>query len=139
MAPLSSLATVIKTRDASSINVPLATANLVSGSVWIVYGLALRDVYLWGPCTIGAPLGLLQILIKAFLRKRDPALPLHRRLPTEDYHSAHTPEVALVHEDFHHDATLPKASGGRLGDNDTAGQPYGRLSGRFHVVRLTAP
>jgi solute carrier family 50 (sugar transporter) len=42
-APLSTIFTVISTRSAATLNVPLAVMQLINGSTWCAYGLAKAD------------------------------------------------------------------------------------------------
>jgi solute carrier family 50 protein (sugar transporter) len=38
-SPLTTLATVLSTRDASSLHLPLCATNALNGSLWFAYGL----------------------------------------------------------------------------------------------------
>lgn len=64
-SPLSSIRTVIVTRDASSIYAPMTAAQCVNCLLWTVYGLAAaHDIFVWGPNLTGLTLGLVQLALK---------------------------------------------------------------------------
>jgi len=64
-SPLSSMSTVIATRDASSIYAPMTAAQCVNCMLWTVYGLAAaHNVFVWGPNLTGLSLGLMQLTLK---------------------------------------------------------------------------
>jgi uncharacterized protein with PQ loop repeat len=61
-APLSTMARVIRKKDASSLYLPLVLVNLLNAVLWFVYGLAgINDIYVWLPNVIGIVLALLQV------------------------------------------------------------------------------
>mmetsp|Transcript_8641 Transcript_8641/g.22492 ORF Transcript_8641/g.22492 Transcript_8641/m.22492 type:complete len:281 (-) Transcript_8641:216-1058(-) len=55
-APLTSLADVVKSKDASSIDPLLAGCGVANGAFWAAYGLAIRDPYVWVLNAVGAVL-----------------------------------------------------------------------------------
>jgi len=64
-SPLSSMGTVLATRDASSIYAPMTAAQCVNCMLWTVYGLAAaHDVFVWGPNLVGLTLGGMQLVLK---------------------------------------------------------------------------
>jgi len=64
-SPLSSMRTVITTRDASSIYAPMTAAQCINCMLWTVYGLAAaHDIFVWGPNLTGLMLGLMQLALK---------------------------------------------------------------------------
>jgi solute carrier family 50 protein (sugar transporter) len=65
--PLSTFYYVIKTRDASSIYLPLAIASIANGGLWTVYGLAIGDINIWGPNSFGAIFGTVQVVTRLFI------------------------------------------------------------------------
>ncbi|KAI9188165.1 hypothetical protein H9P43_002556 [Blastocladiella emersonii ATCC 22665] len=69
-SPLSVLATVLRTRDASPFDVPLAVTCLVNGSLWIVYGIVLADPFIWAPNIAGAAFAVVQLVARAVLPAR---------------------------------------------------------------------
>lgn len=72
-SPLSTLVEVLKTRDSSSLYVPVICANLCNATSWVVYGyLSTHDVLVWGPNVVGAILSVIQLLIAAAFHKGCP-------------------------------------------------------------------
>jgi solute carrier family 50 protein (sugar transporter) len=63
-SPLSTVADVISTRNAASIYAPLTGAQCTNCLMWTVYGLAIGDVWVYGPNGTGLVLGLLQLVLK---------------------------------------------------------------------------
>ncbi|GAX74934.1 hypothetical protein CEUSTIGMA_g2380.t1 [Chlamydomonas eustigma] len=62
-APLSVLAKVIQRRNSASLYWPLSVMSCVNGALWLAYGLAVSDLFVWGPNAVGAALGVLQLLL----------------------------------------------------------------------------
>jgi solute carrier family 50 protein (sugar transporter) len=62
-APLSTISTVVKTRNSRSIHVPTMITNTATGVFWGAYGIAVSDYLIAGPNLIGAFLGGVQILL----------------------------------------------------------------------------
>jgi solute carrier family 50 protein (sugar transporter) len=62
-APLSTIATVLKTRNSRSIHVPTMITNTANGAFWCAYGIAVQDYLIGGPNGVGAFLGGIQILL----------------------------------------------------------------------------
>lgn len=62
-APLSTMAEVIRTRNSSSILLPLTLMNLTNAILWTTYGLAVLDPYVWLPNGIGTALSLAQLAL----------------------------------------------------------------------------
>ncbi|KAH6579315.1 hypothetical protein BASA60_003329 [Batrachochytrium salamandrivorans] len=74
--PLSDLANVIRSRDASTINPVLAFCSLLNGSLWTGYGFAISDPFVWGPNIVGVVLTLVQLgLIVVFRGNKPVATP----------------------------------------------------------------
>ncbi|EKX47826.1 hypothetical protein GUITHDRAFT_106374 [Guillardia theta CCMP2712] len=53
-SPLATISTVIKTKNAQSIDPLLTVAGILNGLFWFMYGRAISDIYVWGPNGIGA-------------------------------------------------------------------------------------
>lgn len=71
-SPLSSMRTVIATRDASSIYAPMTAAQCINCMLWTVYGLAAaHNIFVWGPNLTGLILGLLQLALKLCFPSKD--------------------------------------------------------------------
>ncbi|RYH29236.1 hypothetical protein EON65_09175 [archaeon] len=69
-APLSTMAKVIATRDASSLYLPMILVNLVNALLWTSYGaFALQDPIVWLPNGLGIILAVLQITLVLMLSK----------------------------------------------------------------------
>jgi solute carrier family 50 protein (sugar transporter) len=62
-SPLTDLANVIKSRDASSISLPLAVANGINGSLWTAYGFAIGNAFVWAPNLAGIATVLVQLFL----------------------------------------------------------------------------
>jgi solute carrier family 50 protein (sugar transporter) len=62
-APLSTIATVLKTRNSRSIHVPTMITNTANGVFWCAYGIAVQDYLIGGPNGVGAFLGGIQIVL----------------------------------------------------------------------------
>lgn len=67
-APLSTVASVIKARDASSISGPLVMVNAGNGLLWTVYGAAVEDALVWAPNLAGVALAAAQLALKVVFR-----------------------------------------------------------------------
>jgi solute carrier family 50 protein (sugar transporter) len=52
-APLSTIITVVRTRNSASLHMPLSIMNTINGVLWLVYGLAVNDLFIAVPN--GAP------------------------------------------------------------------------------------
>ena len=72
-SPLSTIATVLRTRNAASILAPLTASQCANCLMWSVYGVfAARDPFVWGPNGTGLILGLMQLALKiAFPSKEE--------------------------------------------------------------------
>jgi solute carrier family 50 protein (sugar transporter) len=70
-SPLSTVVEVVRSRSSDSLHLPLSVMNIVNGSLWLVYGLAITDYFIAVPNGVGALLGVVYCaLICAFPRKR---------------------------------------------------------------------
>ena len=61
--PLTSMRDIIHTKDASRLYLPTILINLANSSLWFIYGLALGDVAVYLPNTIGATLTTVQLVL----------------------------------------------------------------------------
>lgn len=62
-SPLSVIWTVLQTRSAATIHVPTMCLNTLNGTFWAAYGIAVADLFIAVPNSLGAGLGLIQILL----------------------------------------------------------------------------
>lgn len=64
-SPLTTIATVVRTRNAASILAPLTVSQVLNCVMWTIYGVfAARDPFVWGPNGTGLILGLVQLALK---------------------------------------------------------------------------
>lgn len=64
-SPLTTMSKVIKDKSSASLNWPVSFMNVMNGSLWLVYGVAIKDLFISVPNTIGAILGLIQLALVA--------------------------------------------------------------------------
>ena len=62
-APLSTIYTVTRLRDSSSIHVRTMITNTFNGAFWTAYGLAISDYFIAVPNSLGALFGVIQIVL----------------------------------------------------------------------------
>ena len=64
-SPLSTIRTVIATRDSASIYTPLTLAQCANTLLWTIYGvMAAKDIFVYGPNGVGLSLGIAQLFLK---------------------------------------------------------------------------
>mmetsp|Transcript_75292 Transcript_75292/g.200222 ORF Transcript_75292/g.200222 Transcript_75292/m.200222 type:complete len:176 (+) Transcript_75292:3-530(+) len=64
-SPLSTISTVVKTRNAASVLAPLTASQVLNCLMWTIYGVfAAKDIFVWGPNGTGLVLGLAQLALK---------------------------------------------------------------------------
>ncbi|KAF2071927.1 hypothetical protein CYY_006764 [Polysphondylium violaceum] len=68
-APIISLYGVIKSKDTSSINFPLAIVQLFASIVWVAFGYLVGDAFIWVPNSVGAFLAAVQLVIFIYINK----------------------------------------------------------------------
>jgi solute carrier family 50 protein (sugar transporter) len=64
-APLSVIASVIRTRCAKELLLPLSVLSTINGLCWTVYGAALGDLFIAVPNGVGCGLGIVQLVLIA--------------------------------------------------------------------------
>lgn len=70
-APLSTIVTVVKTKSSRTLNLPLSIMQTINGCLWLGYGLAVSDPFIYVPNAIGACTGgLLCFLLFVFREKK---------------------------------------------------------------------
>ena len=62
-APLSTILTVFKTHSSSTIHVQTMITNTFNGTFWAAYGIAIQDWFIIVPNSLGAGLGVVQIVL----------------------------------------------------------------------------
>ena len=80
-SPLSVVYKVLATRSSASLHWPLSVMSVVNGSLWVAYGLAVKDVFIYGPNGVGVVLGFFQLLL-VLIFPRDEELSYE---PTDEY------------------------------------------------------
>jgi solute carrier family 50 protein (sugar transporter) len=70
-APLSTIATVLKTRNSRTIHVPTMITNTANGAFWCAYGIAVQDYLIAAPNGVGAFLGGIQFVLCALFPHGD--------------------------------------------------------------------
>ena len=64
-SPLSTIRTVVATRNSASIYTPLTLAQCANTLLWTIYGvMAAKDIFVYGPNAIGLSLGVSQLVLK---------------------------------------------------------------------------
>eukprot|EP00585_Thalassiosira_rotula_P008951 CAMPEP_0196145472 /NCGR_PEP_ID=MMETSP0910-20130528/20370_1 /TAXON_ID=49265 /ORGANISM="Thalassiosira rotula, Strain GSO102" /LENGTH=230 /DNA_ID=CAMNT_0041407427 /DNA_START=220 /DNA_END=912 /DNA_ORIENTATION=+ len=63
-SPLSTIKTVLSTRNSGSILTPLTFAQVTNTALWSAYGLAIKDKFVYGPNLTGLGFGLVQLVLK---------------------------------------------------------------------------
>ncbi len=63
-APLSTIRTVMSTRDSSPIHLPFAAIGFIGCSFWFIYGLAINEIPLVVPNAAGIVLTVSQLILK---------------------------------------------------------------------------
>ncbi|KAJ9164274.1 hypothetical protein P3X46_023873 [Hevea brasiliensis] len=69
-SPLVAMKLVIQTRSVEFMPFYLSFFSFLSSSLWLAYGLLGRDLFIASPNFLGAPLGILQLLLYCKYRKR---------------------------------------------------------------------
>ena len=71
-SPLSTIASVVKNKNAASILAPLTISQVSNCALWTTYGVfAARDIFVWGPNGIGLILGLAQLSLKLLFPSKE--------------------------------------------------------------------
>jgi solute carrier family 50 protein (sugar transporter) len=71
-SPLTTIGTVLRTKSASLIDSRFAFAGLVNSCLWLVYGLLIGNVFVWGPNGLGAFFSTLQLILVLVYRHHIP-------------------------------------------------------------------
>lgn len=63
VGPLTTMYTIVKQSDSSSIHRPTMMINILSSIIWASYGIGRKDFFMFVPNMIGAALGVLQLAL----------------------------------------------------------------------------
>jgi solute carrier family 50 protein (sugar transporter) len=105
-APLSTILTVLRTRNSESIHIMTMATNTVNGAFWTAYGLAVLDPFIYAPNGLGAALGVVQI----FLVVTFP------RIPLEEVDKL---AAGSTDDNYSSEEVGPEADEGALGEDGT--------------------
>lgn len=70
LSPLATLWGVFRRRDASSIHWPLALMTVINGLLWVFYGFAMSDAFIWAPNAFGALVGAMNLVLRCLFPAR---------------------------------------------------------------------
>eukprot|EP00891_Asterochloris_glomerata_P001526 jgi/Astpho2/1526/Aster-05400 len=94
-APLSTVKTVLVTKSSASLYWPMCMMNVINSTLWVVYGRAVGDMFIWVPNAVGFVLGGLQLLL-CIIFPRQPRAPdsptKNTPLIDEDHLSSDAPQ-----------------------------------------------
>lgn len=68
-SPLVVMKKVIQTKSVEFMPLPLSVCSFLATIFWLTYGLLIRDIFVAGPSLVGAPLGIIQLVIYFKYRK----------------------------------------------------------------------
>lgn len=92
-APLSTIVTVVKTKCSKTLNLPLCIMQTINGCLWLGYGLAVTDPFIYVPNAIGACTGgLLCFLLFIFREKKARTLDIETSCRVDDVEEATSEE-----------------------------------------------
>eukprot|EP00884_Botryococcus_braunii_P015210 jgi/Botrbrau1/2372/Bobra.0395s0006.2 len=60
-SPLSEVGEVLRTRSSAKLYLPQSAAIVANTTLWVAYGLAIEDLFVWVPNALGLVLGLAQV------------------------------------------------------------------------------
>jgi uncharacterized protein with PQ loop repeat len=99
-APMSTLYSVIKTRDSSSLYAPLIVVNLVNAMLWLFYGsFGVHDSFVAIPNGAGVILSIIQLLFVFIFRSSKPDSEHYGALST-DGGKEEVITTSLLHEEL---------------------------------------
>ncbi|KAG5175842.1 sugar efflux transporter for intercellular exchange-domain-containing protein [Tribonema minus] len=80
VAPLSTLAQVLKTKDSSAFFLPLALTTAINGAIWTAFGVYNHDAFVYGPNALGAVNGTVQVICCLVFPRKPAKQPLAMQL-----------------------------------------------------------
>ncbi|XP_057721640.1 bidirectional sugar transporter SWEET3 [Arachis stenosperma] len=69
-SPLVVMKKVIQTKSVEFMPLPLSLCSFLASSLWLTYGILIRDIFVAGPSVVGTPLGILQLVLHCRYWKR---------------------------------------------------------------------
>ncbi|KAK7385028.1 hypothetical protein VNO78_30735 [Psophocarpus tetragonolobus] len=69
-SPLVAMKKVIQTKSVEFMPLPLSFFSFLASTMWLTYGLLIRDIYVAGPSVIGTPVGIIQLFLHCKYWKR---------------------------------------------------------------------
>ncbi|TKY55996.1 Bidirectional sugar transporter SWEET3 [Spatholobus suberectus] len=69
-SPLVVMKKVIQTKSVEFMPLPLCLCSFLASSLWLTYGVLIRDIFVAGPSVIATPLGILQLVLHCKYWKR---------------------------------------------------------------------
>ncbi|KAK7353325.1 hypothetical protein VNO80_18770 [Phaseolus coccineus] len=68
-SPLVAMKKVIQTKSVEFMPLTLSLCSFFSSTLWLIYGLLIRDIFVAGPSVLGTPLSILQLVLYCRYRK----------------------------------------------------------------------
>ncbi|MED6186838.1 hypothetical protein PIB30_070583 [Stylosanthes scabra] len=62
-SPLVVMKKVIQSKSVEFMPLPLSLCSFLASSLWLTYGILIRDIFVAGPSVVGTPLGILQLVL----------------------------------------------------------------------------
>ncbi|XP_057451092.1 bidirectional sugar transporter SWEET3-like [Lotus japonicus] len=72
-SPLVAMKKVVQTKSVEFMPLPLSICTCFASTLWLTYGILIRDIFVAGPSVVGVPLAILQIVLHCKYRKRSVA------------------------------------------------------------------
>ncbi|MED6221053.1 hypothetical protein PIB30_050732 [Stylosanthes scabra] len=69
-SPLVAMKKVIQSKSVEFMPLPLSFCSFLASSLWLTYGILIRDIFVAGPSVVGTPLGILQLVLHCKYWKR---------------------------------------------------------------------
>ncbi|WVZ18155.1 hypothetical protein V8G54_005477 [Vigna mungo] len=69
-SPLVVMKKVIQTKSVEFMPLTLSVCSFFSATLWLIYGILIRDIFVAGPSILGTPLAILQLVLHCRYRKK---------------------------------------------------------------------